>query len=318
MVEPYHGYLYFKKGEKPINPFNHQQNKSMKKLDTGLLQNPQVPPPSGLPIMTPNIEIGQQASPFIRKATPQDYGDLLLEKKPIIYIPPEIIPREVLTKEVHEKSKKPNYFIQDNKKILGDEPGKKMFDEGQGKRFGSFNQIREKQKGEIFDQALKEHSLHKYKINLNQPIVSSKKKKEIYEPIKPKPISIVEKKYILKKPEIIPFEKQSIKKKSIKKVSRKPSIKKVSRKPSIKKVSRKPSIKKVSRKPSVKKLSIKKKFSSKKFKDPKTEIQEIEKSDELYKLKFDKLKKAYIKKHKTLLQIFNGYQNMYDKVLKET
>ena len=33
---------------------------------------------------------------------------------------------------------------------------------------------------------------------------------------------------------------------------------------------------------------------------------------ESYKIKFNKLKKAYIKKHKTLMMVFDGYQHLYN------
>ena len=44
------------------------------------------------------------------------------------------------------------------------------------------------------------------------------------------------------------------------------------------------------------------------------EIEKIEKNDENYKVKFDELKDAYIKKHNILINVFDGYQKLYRKM----
>ena len=70
-------------------------------------------------------------------------------------------------------------------------------------------------------------------------------------------------------------------------------------------------------KKSSKKNSIKSSIKSSNLKESENiikEIEKIEKNDENYKIKFNELKKAYIKKHNLLIDVFNGYQKLYSKV----
>jgi len=46
-------------------------------------------------------------------------------------------------------------------------------------------------------------------------------------------------------------------------------------------------------------------------------LTKIEMSDLDYKKKFEKLKKVYIKQHDSLINVFDGYQKLYEKVKKE-
>jgi hypothetical protein len=54
-----------------------------------------------------------------------------------------------------------------------------------------------------------------------------------------------------------------------------------------------------------------------KVKQPDDILSKIEMSDTDYKKKFDKLKKVYIKQHDSLINVFDGYQKLYEKTLKE-
>jgi hypothetical protein len=66
-----------------------------------------------------------------------------------------------------------------------------------------------------------------------------------------------------------------------------------------------------------KKSSKKSSKKSNNLKEPENiikEIEKIEKNDENYRIKFNELKEAYIKKHNLLIDVFNGYQKLYSKV----
>ena len=221
--------------------------------------------------------------------------------KPIEYIPPQIIPKEnpQIQYEKPQYNKPPYNKLQYDKPQY-DKPKVQYNNKEQGKRFASFDAIKEAQKGNIFDELAKK-SLEKYKINQNN----------IENNIKPKP-----------KIEVIPKETeqqnqpQILKKVSIKKeqhfIPNKNSTdnkKYLSEIEAIKK-----SLIRLKNIERDKKPSRKSSKKHKPFEEPEKIIREIEKSDEIYKIKFDKLKYAYIKKHNTLIHIFNGYQNIYEKI----
>ena len=135
------------------------------------------------------------------------------------------------------------------------------------KRIRSYDYQKEKVKGAFFDNDAEKQSLIKYKFDPKNP------QQEIQQPIrqpiqqienvKRNPSELAEKKIMLMRPYIIPVENPE---------------------------------------KSVKKKSSKKKISVKKIKkdSPQNVINNIDETDESYKIKFDKLKKAYVKKHKTL------------------
>ena len=202
--------------------------------------------------------------------------------KAIEYIPPEIIPKE-----------KPQAQLQYEK------PQAQYNNKQQGKRFATFDAKKEALKGNVFDELAKK-SLEKYKINQNNI------QNDINDNIKPKI-------------EVIPKETERLK--TLKKVSIKKEEEFVPKKNSAdnkKYLSEIAAIKKsLARLKNIEKEKKSSKKSSKKHKsfvEPEKVIKEIEKSDEIYKIKFDKLKYAYIKKHNTLIHIFNGYQNIYEKL----
>ena len=227
------------------------------------------------------------------------------QPKPIEYIPPEIIPKENPQQQYDKQQyDKPQYEKQQYDKPQYEKPKPQYNNKEQGKRFASFDAIKEAQKGNVFDKLAKT-SLEKYKINQNNI------ENNININIKPKPKPKIE---------VIPKETE-IKNKTLRKVSIKKEQEFVPKKNSAdnkkylseieaikKSLARLKNIEK-DKKPS-KKLSKKNKY----FEEPEKVIREIEKSDEIYKIKFDKLKYAYIKKHNTLIHIFNGYQNIYEKL----
>ncbi len=293
MVEPYHGYIYVKKGTNTI-PENIKPSLPNPNLEQ-IQQSPQqVPLTSGLPILTPlgfpkpNLE--QKPPEEIKHIfNPEKYKDLLVEKPPIKYLPPEVIPRERYTSE----SRKKKYYNDNQSRSRGRNRSR---DYSQRRpRVRSYDYLKEKQKGDVFNKDLERHTLNKYRYDID---VSHKKL-----PKQPNlPITkleendlkqYIEKKILMMKPYVIPVENPEIieKQKSKKKTKIKSKT--------------------------IKKSSSSGDLSVKIKKDkPEDVINSIDKSDKLYKEKFEKLKKAYIKKHKTLLKVFDGYQTIYDEYTK--
>jgi hypothetical protein len=244
MVEPYHGYIYVKKKDTNTIPVQITSPQSTIKLET------------------------EKQGPPYHIFNPEKYKDLLIEKQPIKYLPPELIPKE--------KSRK---IFESFKSRSGKSKSGRSKSGTRKNRVKSYDYLKEKQKGFVFDKEQDRHSLNKYRFDINMP----HRQQQLQEnDLKPQ----VEKKILMMKPQIIPFEDTEIipiKKSKTKK-----------------------------RSSSLEKLSLKIKKDK-----PEDVINSIDKSDKLYKEKFEKLKKAYIKKHNTLLTVFDGYQHIYDEYTKK-
>ena len=304
MFNRLHGIKYIKKEHSQQIPqqYNNLQKQHME-------QSKQIQPiqQNVLPIIVP---------PDLPNYTANNYKYEL--PKPIEYIAPEIIPKEQpYEKPVYEKPVygKPNYG----------KPVKKNENNDQGKRFASFNKKKEAEKGKVFDELAKK-SLKKYKINLNNIFdidnkdddgkdASNNNEKLIKNKIKHDIITIKNSsKKISKKPrkkrskkELVFDDKKYLDELNNIKMS-------LARLKSIQKKFKKKSNYKTSIKPSQFKEPEKIIKEIDKEIDKEIEkIEKIEKNDENYKVKFDELKDAYIKKHNILIDIFNGYQKLYKK-----
>ena len=286
MVEPYHGYKYVKKGVNNINSISITTNPIPTPTPNpqNTIKQPSLSPSptSGLPVLIPaGLGLGTGQPQINKKFFNQDkYRDLLVEKPVIKYLPPEIIPKESVKKS---KSKV--------KSKLKSKSTHKSKSKSKPKRIRSYDYQKEKEKGAFFDKDVEKQSLLKYKFDPQNPnpnpnpTPTLNSNPEIQKPVQKKeqvkmdPSELAEKRIMMMKPYIIPVENPD-----------KSSKKKISNK-----------------KKSMKQMSKKLKKD-----DPQAIINNIDETDESYKIKFDKLKKAYIKKHKTLMTVFDGYQHLYD------
>jgi hypothetical protein len=144
-------------------------------------------------------------------------------------------------------------------------------------RFRPFELEKEQEKVGFFDKDIEKHSLQKYKIGLQnkQPSIKNKKIKSEKKDS--------EKSFYIVRPEIISKEKsKKHKPKSISKPKKIASVK-------------------------ISKKSMNLMKKSNKILD------NIENGKGDYESKFNKLKKAYVKQHDSLLDVFNGYQKLYKK-----
>ncbi len=186
MVEPYHGYIY------------------VKKKDTNTIP---IPKQITFPQSAIKLETEQQGPPY-HIFNPEKYKDLLIEKQPIKYLPPELIPKEK-SRKIFESIKSKNRSI--SRRISGRSQSQSKSKREKHKtitrrmRVRSYDYIKEKQKGVEFDKVPDRHSLNKYRFDFNMP--QRQQHQQLQEnDLKPP----VEKKFLIMKPQIIPFEDTEI------------------------------------------------------------------------------------------------------------
>jgi hypothetical protein len=330
MFNRYHGFIDPSSNKKKTNKLivsnsrSGATNKSSISMSTQSTPQPPTPQPptpqppiaSGLPIITiPEEPPMFPANPNFKlpNIKIEDYKDIFEPKEEIKYIPPEIIPKEKIQPKQYvepdyeeipsKQSVKPDEYVKPDYKIIEPKqyvkPDYKVIEPKQyvkpdykviePKQYVKPNEyVKPVSRKTISNKKQNFSSLNKYKINIdnrNQQII------EI--PTQKKNISIVKEfpvinEFPIKTPEIISREKY-IKPKTIKKIKSK------------------------------KKSIIKPKTITKIKSNPKLDdvLTKIEMSDLDYKKKFEKLKKVYIKQHDSLINVFDGYQKLYEKVKEE-
>jgi hypothetical protein len=286
MFNRYHGY---------INPLsnNKKTNKQLVQNDASFINNksppstlpstPTLPVASGLPIITiPEEPPMFPANPNFKlpNFNIEDYKDILEPKQEIKYILPEIIPKE--KESIQSKQYiKPDFEKKESRQYI-----KQLSEKIPPKQYikSSYYNKPISRKTSL-NKKPNFSSLDKYKINID-----NQKFKTVKVPEQKKYISI-RKEFPIKTPEIIEREKYIKSKLTIKK---KPISKtKLIQKPK----------------------TIKKKLKSKEIVND--ALSKIEMSDLDYKKKFEKLKKVYLKQHDSLINVFDGYQKLYEKVKEE-
>jgi hypothetical protein len=328
MFSQYHGFVHPNSSTKKTNKIlNDNNNLSIYNISpTPESQSPSpLPPTSGLPIIT--IPEGQQMPIKLPSIKQGDYENVMqraLEPIPEIkYIQPEVIPKEKIENKPKPKpqsegkpymnmkpqsDKRPYVKPQSDKRpYVKPQSDKRPYVKPQSDKRPYVKPQSDKKPKPYVNMNM--NSLDKYKINLDD-------KKQIKE-IKETPPSVV---FPIKPPEIISREKvvKPISKKKPISIKPKPISKKkpisIKQKPLSKKkpISIKP--KPISKK---KPISIKQKPLSKKKSVADDILTKIESSDTDYKKKFEKLKKVYLKQHDSLVDVFDGYQKLYQKVVEK-
>jgi hypothetical protein len=345
MFNRYHGFIYpssnNKKTNKPLyeNDTSVVNNKSSISITTQSGQPITTQPPvaSGLPIITiPEEPPMFPANPNFKlpNIKVEDYKDIFEPKEEIKYIPPEIIPKETEKEEIQLKQIKPDFQENQPRQYIkpdfqekqpkqynkpdfqGNQPKQYIKPDFQGNQPKQYIKLQSKQPKQYDKSVLNKKpnfsSLDKYKINID-----NRKLQKVEIPDQKKKISI-KKEFPIKTPEIIARE-QYIKSKSTTKKKPKLIKKPISKSKLIQKpISKSKLIQKpISKSKLIQKHEtiIKKKSKSKeKVNDV---LSKIEMSDLDYKKKFEKLKKVYLKQHDSLVNVFDGYQKLYEKVKKE-
>ena len=330
MFKQYHGFIYpsinNKKSNKKSNKISVNSSKSF--LNSKLLsknktipQVQQLPATSGLPIINIQDEIPMfPANPNFKLPNIEidDYKALLEEgsKSDIKYIPPEIIPKEEITPSRNSnkiQSLKTNIEPLTREPLTREPLTREPLIREPLIREPLIREpvIREPVTRKPLFENNNFSNLDKYRININNKErinISAKKPKKIVSAKNPEKIISAKKEFLIKTPEIILREKIEKEKQITKpKKSKKKEIKMKT----------------------VKEIKVDKevKVKTKKNKDKIAKINKnlikndvlssIEMSNSDYKDKFDELKKVYLKQHDSLVNVFNGYQKLYEKVLKE-